>query len=170
MKLVRYGDKGAERPGLLDSDGRVRDLSAHVGDITGACLTRDGLAVLGRRLAERAQRYEASARAGTPALSFRSAWAVLAAVWALALLGAAAKLLFWQEPGRLGLLAYLVLGWLGVLLLWPLASTLPGPGRGSGGTSAPSRSGGPTATGCWRVASLSCCHQPMVVLLSWVPV
>jgi phytoene synthase len=40
---------------------------------------RDGLAVLGRRLAERAQRYEASARAGTPALSFRSAWAVLAA-------------------------------------------------------------------------------------------
>ena len=27
MKLVRYGEKGAERPGLLDGDGRVRDLS-----------------------------------------------------------------------------------------------------------------------------------------------
>ena len=46
MKLVRYGARGAERPGLLDGDGRVRDLSAHVGDITGACLTREGLAAL----------------------------------------------------------------------------------------------------------------------------
>ena len=58
------------------------------------------------------------------------AWTVLAAVWALALLGAAAKLLFWHEPGRLGLVAYLVLGWLGVLLLWPLADRLPGSALG----------------------------------------
>jgi 15-cis-phytoene synthase len=36
-------------------------------------------ALLGQRLAERAEAYEASARGGTPALSFRSAWAVLAA-------------------------------------------------------------------------------------------
>lgn len=40
---------------------------------------RDALAGLGRRLAERAARYEQSARHGTPALRFRSAWAVLAA-------------------------------------------------------------------------------------------
>ena len=40
---------------------------------------RPRLAVLGRRLGAMAERYEASARAGTPALSFRSAWAVLAA-------------------------------------------------------------------------------------------
>jgi 2-keto-4-pentenoate hydratase/2-oxohepta-3-ene-1,7-dioic acid hydratase in catechol pathway len=33
MKLCRYGPKGAEKPGLIDTDGRVRDLSAHVGDI-----------------------------------------------------------------------------------------------------------------------------------------
>ncbi|MFC3631375.1 fumarylacetoacetate hydrolase family protein [Paracoccus angustae] len=46
MKLVRYGDKGAERPGLLDADGRVRDLSDHVADISGACLTRAGLEAL----------------------------------------------------------------------------------------------------------------------------
>ncbi|MCZ0961132.1 fumarylacetoacetate hydrolase family protein [Paracoccus benzoatiresistens] len=46
MKLVRYGDKGAERPGILDADGRVRDLSAHVADIGGTCLTRDGLSAL----------------------------------------------------------------------------------------------------------------------------
>jgi phytoene synthase len=40
---------------------------------------RAKLAVLGRRLAERAAAFEASARAGTPALSARSAWAVLSA-------------------------------------------------------------------------------------------
>ncbi len=55
------------------------------------------------------------------------AWAILAVVWAVALLGAAAKLLFWHEPGRLGLVLYLGLGWMGVLLLWPLAATLPPP-------------------------------------------
>ncbi|WP_347138426.1 fumarylacetoacetate hydrolase family protein [Paracoccus sp. SSK6] len=46
MKLVRYGEKGAEKPGLLDGDGRVRDLSGHVADIDGACLTRAGIAAL----------------------------------------------------------------------------------------------------------------------------
>ncbi len=40
---------------------------------------RQRLAVLGQRLASRAAAFEASARLGTPALSFRSAWAVLAA-------------------------------------------------------------------------------------------
>lgn len=34
MKLVRYGAKGAEKPGLVDAEGKVRDLSAHVADIT----------------------------------------------------------------------------------------------------------------------------------------
>lgn len=46
MKLVRYGDKGAERPGLLDAGGRVRDLSGHVADIAGASLTAAGVAAL----------------------------------------------------------------------------------------------------------------------------
>jgi hemolysin III len=55
------------------------------------------------------------------------AWSVLAAVWLAALAGALSKLLWWQEPGRLGVLAYLGLGWLGVLLLWPLAAKLPSP-------------------------------------------
>ena len=39
MKLVRFGAKGAERPGLVDADGQVRDLSAHVADITGETLS-----------------------------------------------------------------------------------------------------------------------------------
>ncbi|MFK7876559.1 MAG: fumarylacetoacetate hydrolase family protein [Paracoccaceae bacterium] len=37
MKLVRYGDVGAEKPGMMDGDV-LRDLSAHVDDITGAVL------------------------------------------------------------------------------------------------------------------------------------
>lgn len=35
MKLLRYGPPGGERPGLLDSAGQVRDLSAHVTDLGG---------------------------------------------------------------------------------------------------------------------------------------
>lgn len=38
MKLVRYGERGAERPGMLDARGRLRDLSAHVPDIAGEVL------------------------------------------------------------------------------------------------------------------------------------
>ncbi len=38
MKLLRYGARGAEKPGVLDSAGRLRDLSAHVPDIAGAVL------------------------------------------------------------------------------------------------------------------------------------
>ncbi|MFN4202752.1 MAG: fumarylacetoacetate hydrolase family protein [Tabrizicola sp.] len=39
MKLLRYGPKGDEKPGLLDADGRIRDLSAHVADIGGEALS-----------------------------------------------------------------------------------------------------------------------------------
>jgi 2-keto-4-pentenoate hydratase/2-oxohepta-3-ene-1,7-dioic acid hydratase in catechol pathway len=38
MKLVRFGAPGAEKPGILDSDGQIRDLSAHIDDINGAAL------------------------------------------------------------------------------------------------------------------------------------
>ncbi len=43
MKLVRYGKPGAEKPGLLDADGKVRDLSAVVPDIAGEVLGRESL-------------------------------------------------------------------------------------------------------------------------------
>ena len=39
MKLVRFGEPGLEKPGLIDGDGALRDLSAHVNDITGAALS-----------------------------------------------------------------------------------------------------------------------------------
>ena len=38
MKLVRYGEAGQERPGMIDAGGVLRDLSGHVTDITGAVL------------------------------------------------------------------------------------------------------------------------------------
>ncbi|MDP9044357.1 MAG: ureidoglycolate lyase, partial [Pseudomonadota bacterium] len=38
MKLLRHGPRGQERPGVLDADGRVRDLSALVPDIAGEVL------------------------------------------------------------------------------------------------------------------------------------
>jgi ureidoglycolate lyase len=46
MKLLRYGPKGQEKPGLLDAEGKIRDLSTIVDDIAGATLTDAGLAKL----------------------------------------------------------------------------------------------------------------------------
>ena len=43
MKLLRYGPKGREKPGILDKDGKIRDLSAHVPDIAGTALLPDSL-------------------------------------------------------------------------------------------------------------------------------
>ncbi|MBM7066828.1 fumarylacetoacetate hydrolase family protein [Actibacterium sp. 188UL27-1] len=46
MKLVRYGAPGAEKPGLIDGDGKLRDISGHVADIAGPMLGDDSLAAL----------------------------------------------------------------------------------------------------------------------------
>jgi ureidoglycolate lyase len=46
MKLLRVGAPGAEKPAVLDADGTMRDLSAHVHDIDGAALSPAGLAKL----------------------------------------------------------------------------------------------------------------------------
>ncbi|MFD1341668.1 fumarylacetoacetate hydrolase family protein [Litorisediminicola beolgyonensis] len=43
MKLVRYGPKGAEKPGLIDAAGNLRDLSGEIDDIGGDVLSPDGL-------------------------------------------------------------------------------------------------------------------------------
>ena len=44
MKLVRYGPAGREKPGIVDADGKIRDLSRIVPDIAGDALTPAGLA------------------------------------------------------------------------------------------------------------------------------
>ncbi|WP_104203692.1 fumarylacetoacetate hydrolase family protein [Billgrantia saliphila] len=46
MKLLRFGPKGQEKPGLLDADGVIRDLSAHLPDLGGAYLGRARLDVV----------------------------------------------------------------------------------------------------------------------------
>jgi hypothetical protein len=46
MKLMRWGEPGAERPGLVDADGQLRDLSAHIAGLDGAALAPDALARL----------------------------------------------------------------------------------------------------------------------------
>ena len=43
MKLLRFGDAGKERPGLLDRDGTIRDLSRHVQDLRGDALLPESL-------------------------------------------------------------------------------------------------------------------------------
>ncbi|MDF1748762.1 MAG: fumarylacetoacetate hydrolase family protein [Alphaproteobacteria bacterium] len=43
MKLVRYGQKGSEKPGLMDTDGVLRDLSHEFSDITAASMTTEVL-------------------------------------------------------------------------------------------------------------------------------
>ena len=66
MKLVRFGAKGRERPGLIDADGHIRDLSDHVPDLRDEILGRERL----RRLAALDQHslplVEGSPRLGTP--------------------------------------------------------------------------------------------------------
>jgi 2-keto-4-pentenoate hydratase/2-oxohepta-3-ene-1,7-dioic acid hydratase in catechol pathway len=46
MKLLRYGEPGAEKPAMLDANGQIRDLSAHVSDIGGKDIDPAALAAL----------------------------------------------------------------------------------------------------------------------------
>ncbi|EPK6500271.1 fumarylacetoacetate hydrolase family protein [Klebsiella aerogenes] len=46
MKLLRFGNPGSERPGVLDNDGRLRDLSQYINDLRGDSLLPESLACL----------------------------------------------------------------------------------------------------------------------------
>ena len=43
MKLLRYGEIGKEKPGILGQDGKIRDLSNHITDINGDNISEEGL-------------------------------------------------------------------------------------------------------------------------------
>jgi len=43
MKLLRHGPSGSEKPGIVDAEGQMRDLTGHVDDIAGHALTPEGL-------------------------------------------------------------------------------------------------------------------------------
>jgi 2-keto-4-pentenoate hydratase/2-oxohepta-3-ene-1,7-dioic acid hydratase in catechol pathway len=64
MKLLRYGPQGAEKPGLLDGAGKIRDLSGLVGDIGGGTLSDEGLERLRRVDASKLPEVDPSVRLG----------------------------------------------------------------------------------------------------------
>ena len=66
MKLLRYGPAGEEKPGLLDEDGRIRDLSDKITDINGAALAPDRLAALAKLDTASLPLVEGSPRLGPP--------------------------------------------------------------------------------------------------------
>ena len=66
MKLVRYGSSGEEKPGILDRDGQIRDLSSHIADIDGAALAPDRLAKLADLDVEQLRVVSGSPRLGAP--------------------------------------------------------------------------------------------------------
>jgi 2,4-didehydro-3-deoxy-L-rhamnonate hydrolase len=53
MKLVRYGAPGKEKPGLIDKDGKLRDLSKVIPDIAGDVLSAKSLSKLGKLKADK---------------------------------------------------------------------------------------------------------------------
>ena len=66
MKLVRYGRPGKEKPGLLDGDGILRDLSKKIADITPENLTPKGMAKLAKINAKRLPMVKGRPRFGVP--------------------------------------------------------------------------------------------------------
>ncbi|AXY41565.1 fumarylacetoacetate hydrolase family protein [Halomonas sp. JS92-SW72] len=64
MKLLRFGPPGHEKPGLLDADGVIRDLSAHLPDLDGRHLDRDLLARLAELDASRLPKVPTDTRLG----------------------------------------------------------------------------------------------------------
>ena len=65
MKLLRYGEIGNEKPGVLDKDGNIRDLSGHIDDISGAVLNETSLNKLREINFENLPTVEGTPRLGT---------------------------------------------------------------------------------------------------------
>jgi len=66
VRFLRYGPRGEEKPGLLDEEGRIRDLSGHLNDLEGAALDPDRLMALGKLDAATLPRVEGTVRLGCP--------------------------------------------------------------------------------------------------------
>jgi 2-keto-4-pentenoate hydratase/2-oxohepta-3-ene-1,7-dioic acid hydratase in catechol pathway len=69
MKLVRYGRPGKEKPGLIDADNKLRDLSAVIPDITAEVLSDKGLARLAKLNPARLPLVRGKPRYGVPIAS-----------------------------------------------------------------------------------------------------
>ncbi len=66
MKLLRYGPRGKEKPGLLDGDGNIRDLSRVIDDLTPENLTPKSLARLAKLKPAKLPLVKGRKRLGTP--------------------------------------------------------------------------------------------------------
>jgi 2-keto-4-pentenoate hydratase/2-oxohepta-3-ene-1,7-dioic acid hydratase in catechol pathway len=71
LKLVRYGERGAEQPGLIDASGTLRDLSGHIDDITPEVLSPEGLADLAAIDSDSLPAVEGNPRLGVPLTGIR---------------------------------------------------------------------------------------------------
>lgn len=76
MKLVRFGSPGAEKPGLVDREGEIRDLSTYVTDLSGAALAPAALDALRALEPESLPLAPAGARLGAPVAGTRNFIAV----------------------------------------------------------------------------------------------
>ena len=66
MKLLRFGPKGREKPGLLDENGRIRDLSDKINDIDTDVLAADRLAALAKMDTDTLPIVDGNPRIGSP--------------------------------------------------------------------------------------------------------
>ena len=66
MKLVRYGNPGKEKPGLIDAEGKLRDLSAVIKDVTPDQLGDAALAKLGKLKTDKLPLVKGKPRMGSP--------------------------------------------------------------------------------------------------------
>jgi 2,4-didehydro-3-deoxy-L-rhamnonate hydrolase len=66
MKLVRYGQRGKEKPGLIDTEGKIRDLSAIVPDLGGQYLGKKSLSKLAKLKPARLPLVRGTPRLGAP--------------------------------------------------------------------------------------------------------
>ena len=66
MKLLRYGPTGKERPGLLDKNGVIRDLSDHISDINGTNISPDSLSAISKLKIDSLMPVKGTHRLGPP--------------------------------------------------------------------------------------------------------
>ncbi len=66
MKLLRYGDRGQEKPGILLDDGTIRDLSGAIDDLAGDALSEEGLSAIAKLDHSALPKVDGSPRLGAP--------------------------------------------------------------------------------------------------------
>ncbi len=71
MKLVRYGRPGKEKPGMIDEEGRLRDLSGHIEDIDASQLSDKALRKLAKIDEKTLPRVRGNPRFGVPVAGSR---------------------------------------------------------------------------------------------------